>query len=66
MCETNALKAYRASVGPITRFEWLVRLSDALINNPFIENAGAAVGGDDAAAAGGAGASTSAGVCGNQ
>jgi hypothetical protein len=24
MCETNAMKAYRTCVGPITRFEWLI------------------------------------------
>ena len=36
MCETNALCAYRTVVGPITRYEWLVRLSDALINNPWL------------------------------
>ena len=39
MCETNALHAYRKVVGPITRYEWLVKLSDALINNPWMESA---------------------------
>ena len=37
MCETNAMKAYRHHVGPITRYEWLVQLSDKLINNPYLE-----------------------------
>jgi hypothetical protein len=37
MCETNALKAYRHTVGPMPRYEWLVLLSDKLINNPFLE-----------------------------
>ena len=36
MCETNALKAYRQTVGPITRYAWLAALSDALINNPYV------------------------------
>ncbi len=36
MCETNAMKAYRHTVGPITRYEWLVQLSDKLIHNPYI------------------------------
>lgn len=36
MCETNAMKAYRTCVGPVTRFEWLVMLADKLINNPFL------------------------------
>jgi hypothetical protein len=46
MCETNAMKAYRTCVGPITRFEWLVTLADKLINNPFLgmEGASAAAG----------------------
>ncbi len=62
MCETNAMKAYRNTVGPITRYEWLVLLSEKLINNPFI---GEEVGSDDDGAAGGAGASSSRGKCGN-
>ena len=43
MCETNALKAYRhtemQSYGkePISRYGWLVLLSDRLINNPYID-----------------------------
>lgn len=36
MCDTNALKAYRHTVGPMPRYEWLVLLSDKLINNPFL------------------------------
>ena len=46
ICETNAMKAYRTCVGPITRFEWLVMLADKLINNPFLgmEEASAAAG----------------------
>lgn len=36
MCETNAMKAYRATVGPISRFEWLCMLADKLINNPYL------------------------------
>lgn len=36
MCETNALNAYRAVVGPMTRFEWLLKLADKLINNPYL------------------------------
>lgn len=42
MCETNALKAYRRTVGPMTRYAWLCKLSDKLINNPFLEVAEAA------------------------
>jgi len=34
MCEVNALNAYRASVGEITRFEWLIQLQEKLTNNP--------------------------------
>lgn len=37
MAETNALKAYRATVGEMTRFKWLLELSEALINNPWLE-----------------------------
>lgn len=33
MCETNAMNAYRYSVGPIERFEWLAKLANALIYN---------------------------------
>ena len=46
MCKTNAMKAYRTCVGPVTRFEWLVMLADKLINNPFLkaEEASADVG----------------------
>jgi hypothetical protein len=65
MCETNAMKAYRQTVGPITRFQWLIQLADKLINNPFIED-GAAGGDAGAAGAGGAGASTGRAGCGNQ
>lgn len=36
MCETNALKAYRKTVGPMQRYTWLCKLSDALINNPYV------------------------------
>ena len=36
MCETNTMKAYRHQVGPVTRYKWLVMLSDKLINNPWI------------------------------
>jgi hypothetical protein len=39
MCETNALKAYRRTVGPMTRYAWLCKLSHALVNNPFVEGA---------------------------
>ena len=35
MCEVNAMNAYRQCVGPIERFEWLLKLSDKLIHNPF-------------------------------
>lgn len=37
MCETNALKAYRHTVGPMQRYEWLWVLSEKLINNPYLE-----------------------------
>jgi hypothetical protein len=37
MCETNALKAYRHTVGPMERYTWLCKLSKALIDNPFVE-----------------------------
>lgn len=37
MCETNALNAYRATIGPMARYEWLVKLADKLIYNPFLE-----------------------------
>ncbi len=37
MCETNAMKAYRHQVKHITRWDWLVLLSDKLINNPYLE-----------------------------
>ena len=37
MCEVNAQNAYRATVGEITRFEWLLQLQDKLINNPWVE-----------------------------
>lgn len=36
MCEVNALNAYRATVGPMTRYEWLMQLQEKLINNPWI------------------------------
>lgn len=57
MCETNALKAYRHTVGPMTRFAWLVKLSDSLINNPYLEE-GAVIGDDDEAGPSGAGGSS--------
>lgn len=38
MCETNALHAYRATVGPITRYAWWVKLADKLVNNPYLTN----------------------------
>lgn len=48
MCETNAMKAYRAALKkPMTRFQWLVELSDKLINNPYLPETGD-VDGDDA------------------
>lgn len=37
MCETNAQNAFIHVKGPITRFEWLLKLSEALINNPWYE-----------------------------
>lgn len=43
MCETNAMNAYREVVGPIERYEWLCKLSDALINNPWVTGADAGV-----------------------
>lgn len=61
MCETNAMKAYRTTVGPITRYKWLCELADKLINNPYLEEGGDAAGsGGDA----GEGPSTSR-KCGN-
>lgn len=48
MCETNALKAYRHHVGPMTRWAWLVTLSDRLINNPFLQEEGPVGAGDEA------------------
>ena len=38
MCETNALHAYRATVGPITRYAWWVKLADKLVSNPYLAN----------------------------
>ena len=35
MCKTNALHAYRYLEGPITRYDWWVKLADKLVNNPF-------------------------------
>lgn len=35
-CETNALMAYRYEVGPCDRYEWLAKLSNALLNNSFV------------------------------
>ena len=35
-CETNAMKAYRVSHGKIERFQWLVKLSKVLIDNPYL------------------------------
>jgi hypothetical protein len=35
ICETNAMNAYAYSVGHVERYEWLARLSDALLNNPW-------------------------------
>ena len=37
MCETNALNAYRATVGPMERYAWLNALADKLIHNPWLE-----------------------------
>lgn len=37
MCETNAFNAYKYVKGDLTRYEWLVRLSHALLNNPWVE-----------------------------
>ena len=34
--ETNALMAYRYTIGFMERFEWLLKLADALNNNPWI------------------------------
>lgn len=50
LCETNAMKAYRSTVGPITRFKWLVELSNKLIHNPYIPADAATMDDDDAAA----------------
>lgn len=53
MCETNALKAYRETVGPITRHQWLIELSNRLINNPYLDDSmegGSGEGGAGAAA----------------
>ena len=36
MCETNALMAYRQEVGEMSRYEWLAKLSEALIENPWV------------------------------
>lgn len=36
MCETNAMKAYRYTVGPVGRYDWIELLSEALINNPYV------------------------------
>lgn len=36
MCETNAMKAYRSTVGPITRYAWLSDLAKRLIYNPYL------------------------------
>lgn len=60
MCETNAMKAYRKEVRPITRFEWLCLLADKLINNPYLATADDQDRGDEA------GPSTHTGECGNQ
>ena len=35
ICETNAMNAYSYSVGHVERYEWLSKLSDALLNNPW-------------------------------
>jgi hypothetical protein len=43
MCETNAMHAYAHCVGPIERYEWLAKLSDALLNNPWAEDPDAGV-----------------------
>ena len=37
MCENNALHSYRKCVGPMDRYSWLVKLSDKLINNPYLD-----------------------------
>lgn len=72
LCETNAMKAYRTTVGPIPRFRWLSDLADRLIHNPYVVSeveggdGGEAAGGTGAGGMGaGAGPSTSR-VCGNQ
>ena len=62
MCETNAMKAYRHTVGPVTRYRWLVMLSEQLINNPWITSE--PVGDTPRQDASGAGPSR--GACGNQ
>lgn len=62
MCETNALKAYRQTVGPITRYAWLCKLADALINNPFLPEEGTAAA---EALGAGEGPSINREVCGN-
>ena len=33
----NALKAYHHTIGQMPRYEWLVLLSENLINNPLLE-----------------------------
>jgi hypothetical protein len=39
MCETNAMNAYmHTTKTTVTRFEWLLKLSEALINNPWYES----------------------------
>lgn len=38
MCETNAMNAYRATVGPLSRYQWLTNLSKTLIYNDFVND----------------------------
>lgn len=35
MCETNAQNAYKAEVEHVERYQWLNKLADKLINNPW-------------------------------
>ncbi len=39
MAETNAMFAYRKTVGEITRYGWLAGVSDKLLNNPWSPDA---------------------------
>ncbi len=35
-CETNALMAYRFEIGELSRYDWLAKVSEALIKNPYL------------------------------